>query len=77
MPCFEASVGEKRGRPFLPMSFLLLSDGKEGDFFKSFPDTGEVTDEGINLQQPNLVHHWVGCQKTAEALPSAGVGHQL
>ena len=59
------------------MSFLLLSDGKEGDFFKSFPDTGEVTDEGINLQQPNLVHHWVGCQKTAEALPSAGVGHQL
>lgn len=77
MPCFEASIGEKRGRPFLPTSFLLLSDGKERDFFKSFPDTGEGTDEGINIRQPNVVHPWVGCQKEAEALPSAGIEHQV
>ena len=77
MTCFEGSVGEKRGRPCLPMSFLLLSDGKEEDFFKSFPDTGEGTDEGINLRQPNVVHHWAGCQREADALPSADIEHQL
>lgn len=72
MLCVEGSAGEERGRPSLPVSFPILSDGKEGNVIKSCSDP----DEGTNLQQLNVVHHWVGCQKLAEVLPS-GVEHQL
>lgn len=60
----------EEGRPLLPTSIPNLRNGKH--CIKSFPDT----DEGTNLQQPNVVHHCVGCQTLPEVPPS-GVEHQL
>lgn len=71
LSCFEGSVGVKSRRSCLPMRFYIWLTAKRGTSLNH-----ESTDEGINLQQPKVVHHWVGCQK-AEALPSTGTEHQL